>query len=315
MYLSIFPNFISHSRRVTKNMHTILAYLSVLTEYILLKIAMIKSLEKTDPVQIINCLHEAFSDYKIPMKMPEEYWLNRWHMAHIDYSLSYGYFEGNTLCGFVLHGIDVFRNLKSFYNMATGVIPEHRGKKIVKQIYSDALDKLRSAGCQLGTLEVLCDNAKAIGAYESTGFKISDKLLSFRFPTELLRIEHSFKIEQLDIWNASKYDPLKHHLLSFEHRNSIVERRPEAFKVYELYDKDILKAYALVKLSNRTLIQFGSLNNALDDYIPALFYSIKEVFPDCRIMNINDKDTQLLEFLEEHKFQFFIDQYAMEILL
>ena len=276
---------------------------------------MIKSLEKTDPIQIINCLHEAFSDYKIPMKMPEEYWLNRWHMAHIDYSLSYGYFEGDSLCGFVLHGIDKFRNLKSFYNMATGVVPAHRGKKIVKQIYSDALDKLRSAGCQMGTLEVLCDNAKAIKAYESCGFNISDKLLSFRFPTDLAFSEHSFRIEQADSCLASKYDHLKHHLLSFEHRNSIIDRRAQAFSMYELYENDILKAYAIVKLSNKTLIQFGCLDNALDNYMPALLYSIKQQFPDCRIMNINDKDTQLLQFLEKYDFQFFIDQYAMEVLL
>jgi len=38
---------------------------------------MIKNLIRTDHKDIVDCLHEAFSDYPLPIKMPYDYWKNR----------------------------------------------------------------------------------------------------------------------------------------------------------------------------------------------------------------------------------------------
>ena len=75
---------------------------------------MIKSLTHIAVEDIVDALHDAFSDYAIPIRMPVDYWKDRWLMANIDYDLSFGYFDDDTLAGFVLHGIDHWQNEKCF---------------------------------------------------------------------------------------------------------------------------------------------------------------------------------------------------------
>ena len=57
----------------------------------------IKSLEDCLKVDIVDCLHLAFSDYMIPMKASVEYWKNRWMAGGIQYHLSFGCFNKNEL--------------------------------------------------------------------------------------------------------------------------------------------------------------------------------------------------------------------------
>lgn len=272
---------------------------------------MIKDLSNTDKHRIVDTLHEAFSDYAISMKMPYDYWTNRWHAARIDYNLSFGYFIEDKPVGFILHGIDESKKGKSFFNMGTGVIPEHRGKKIIHQIYDYALPLLKQANCVCGLLEVLQNNKRAIHVYEKIGFNISNKLNSYKSAKHDSNIHCSYKlISEFDI---SKYIFLKHHELSWENNDKTIALNPSLFKCLELYDEQVLIGYAILKESNKSVPQFGIVNNNLDKFGLRLFKAIEEVMGDYKIININTKDNVLIDFLEDNNFPELINQFEMTL--
>ena len=78
--------------------------------------------------------NDAFSDYIIKFTATEEYLKTRWEAAAVNFDLSFGAFKNNKLIGFIIHGIDKQNGINTAFNVATGVIPEHRGKRIVKEI-------------------------------------------------------------------------------------------------------------------------------------------------------------------------------------
>jgi hypothetical protein len=78
--------------------------------------------------------NDAFSDYIIKFTATEEYLKTRWEAAGVNFDLSFGAFKNNKLNGFIIHGIDKQNGINTAFNVATGVISEHRGKRIVKEI-------------------------------------------------------------------------------------------------------------------------------------------------------------------------------------
>lgn len=270
----------------------------------------IRNLRGVPTASIVTCLNKAFSDYAIPMSMPETYWKERWEMAKIDYSLSYGLFEGSDLVGFILHGIDHWNGQHCFYNMATGIVPLHRGKSNLGKMYQEALPQLRNRSLKQGHLEVLCDNKKAIRAYEKLGFQIVDTLKSYQLPLDLAP-RAPFKLKPNPDWYPGKYDRFKHHRLSFEHRDSIIKSRKGAFQYIEMFADNTLLAYAIVKSSNQNIVQFGFENGDIEQLGLPLMGLLNKHFKLPRIINISTKDERIMAFCEKQAFPEFISQYAM----
>jgi len=246
--------------------------------------------------------------------MPYDYWIDRWHMSHIDYSLSFGFFDQSKLCGFILHGIDEWNSHQCFYNLATGVIPSHRGNRIVKSLYKEALPKLKKNKCTKGFLEVLTDNTKAIKSYESIGYSIIDELKSYK-PKKNIRSEKQLEMKLNPEWHPDKYKEFSNHLLSFEHRDSIINRNPNAFEYYEFYDNKQLKAFAIKKISNNNILQFGFSDNNITDYAPSVFTTIANQDSSCKMINLSIKDTELISYFDSNEFEYLISQYSMQIII
>lgn len=277
-------------------------------------IAMIKDLTSCTHEEIVDCLHDAFSDYALPMKMPYGYWKNRWQMAKLNTDLSYGYFDKDSLKGFILHGIDTWKDETCFYNMATGVVPAYRRKGILSALYKKALPHASKASCTCGYLEVLCNNTKAVKAYEKSGFSIIDKADSFIVSTEL-QFDLSFRLHAPENWNTKDYEHLIGHDLSFEHRSSVIKRDPDSFECFVLREKDNLAAFAIVKKSNHNMVQFGFLDGNIERYGPSLFGQLVSSHPGLKIINISEKDEALISFFKKYKFRDLISQYIMRVQL
>ncbi len=275
----------------------------------------IKNLYDTQVEDIVDCLHDAFSDYAIPMKMPVSYWQDRWEMACIDYELSFGLFDENTLQGFVLHGVDVWHEEKCFYNMATGVRPSYRGHRTVKKIYEAVLERMKGKGIKSGYLEVLCDNKKAIRAYETSGFNIVDEMHSYNIPLDLARFS-SLQLNKLSIYNPEDYSKMIRHKLSFEHRTEIIKRMPDAFNCYELVNDGQCVAFGILKKSNKNIVQFGySEDSNIDDNAMQIFAYLAHTLGQPRIINISLTDEAITKLFKRNNFGRFISQYLMHIKL
>ncbi len=272
---------------------------------------MIKNLKGVQHKEIVDTLHLAFSDYAIKMVAPYDYWKIRWRLARIDYSLSFGYFFRNKLVGFVLHGIDNWDGQKSFFNMGTGVVPKHRGKRIVKQIYDYARPILKKNKVESGYLEVIQDNTKAIKAYKSVGFNIDRKINGYFGKVIQPNKEFQFKLSRVN--NLKKYKDYKFHKLYWEQMNNTINAGRSEFAIYDLKKDSKLKGYVVIKKSNKQVLQFGVYNNQLDKFGDALFGHLSEIYPDYKLINIDQGEPDTIAYFKSRKFKPLIKQYWMRV--
>ena len=202
----------------------------------------ITSLTSTKLSEITKSFNAAFSDYIIQFTATEEYLQNRWEAAGVNYDLSFGAFIDEKLVGFIIHGIDNWNGLKTAFNVGTGVIPEQRGKKIVKKLYNYAIPILKSHGIEQCRLEVIQNNEKAVKAYQSIGFKEERELLGFtykcnhlqyeRYPVSQIQLKIKNDIRNID-WNILKsfwdFEP------SWENSISCLMRKFENYQFLGLF--------------------------------------------------------------------------------
>ena len=132
----------------------------------------VQSLGNTNTDEIIDCFLMAFENYFVKMPTDRDYYKQRWKSSGVRLDLSYGMFDNNKLVGFIINAIDKRQGQLIAYNAGTGVVPEYRGKKIVKSIYEYAISELIKNGVSKCVLEVINANRYAIKSYESIGFKI-----------------------------------------------------------------------------------------------------------------------------------------------
>ena len=272
---------------------------------------MIKKLTDIPIEIIVDCLHDSFADYVVPMKASVEYWETRLNAGRVNYDYSFGYFDDDNLVGFVLHGIDDYEGGYTFFNLGTGIIPAFRGQRIVKQIYQQAIPLLKEKNITQGYLEVITSNEKAIKAYESVGFEIMRTYHSFS--PRKATAEHTYSEILKDSFNVSDYDYLQGHHNSWEQNNATLLRDPAQFTALELWDNDAMCAYAIIKSSNKNVTQFGVKNDNWDAYGKPLFSSIKVHHPSYRIINIDANDSAVMDFFLNNGFPALIDQYEMRI--
>ncbi|MFL9836290.1 GNAT family N-acetyltransferase [Flavobacterium sp. ST-75] len=134
-------------------------------------VLLFKTLESTAIPQLLEVFNSAFSDYAIPMKLDESFFCRKLFTEGVSLSHSAGVFDGDKLVAFIFHGMDEFNGSKNVFNAATGVIPSHRGQRLVEQMYNYMLPVLHKEGYNHHQLEVLEGNDKAERAYEKVGFR------------------------------------------------------------------------------------------------------------------------------------------------
>ena len=85
--------------------------------------------------QLTECFNLSFSDYEQPMCFTPES-LNYYLTASgVDLSLSFGAFCDEALVAFILNSSGIYHNQRVVFDAGTGVIPEHRGKKVFSALF------------------------------------------------------------------------------------------------------------------------------------------------------------------------------------
>lgn len=123
---------------------------------------------------IYQAFEKTFARYEAPVLLHKETQLKAWENEGVNWDLSYGAYYEEELVGFILHGFKGER-LK---NVVTGVLPEFRGKGLLKKMYLDILPKLKDQGFDRIYLNVLTQNGNAIAAYSKVGFRITQRFNS-----------------------------------------------------------------------------------------------------------------------------------------
>lgn len=269
----------------------------------------IRSLDTIPFETLMECFNVSFENYFVPMSTDLNFWEARWAEAKVDYNLSFGMFENETLIGFIINAIDTRNGHKIAFNTGTGVLPEHRGKKIVKKIYAHALGEFKKNEITKCSLEVITTNERAIKSYQSIGFQITRTLkcfsgvISSKKDSSLTIIEK--KLSEI------KWDQLPNQsLYSWDNQTNSVLKGP--YQYFQILNYGQPESYFICNPDNGYIAQFDVLssNNLAWE---RLFLGIRSISETIKINNVDAQLIDKIEALKSNGLKNTIDQYEMEL--
>ena len=261
-----------------------------------------QSLQEISMEQLAQCFNLAFSDYEQSISFTPEslkYYLTA---SAVDLSLSYGAFFEEQPVGFILNASGIYRDEPAVFDAGTGVVPEHRGKKVFSQLFDFTVAQLRQRGIAKYYLEVLQSNDHAVSIYSKKGFFVRREysVLVASGPRE--NWDNSITMTPYPDFNPF---PTKFSVEpSFEHTSHNIAQNPELYEV--LYVND--RAYCIYAKRNGELIQLHY--NDLDALKEGLSALIRR-FPRAMAKNIDYSYPDVIQMLKELGFKEFLQQYEM----
>lgn len=273
-----------------------------------------RNLSTVSTSEIVDCLHRSFSDYFVPVKAPVAFWEARWQRGRVDYALSFGAFFNGTLIGFILNGVDE----GTAFNLVSGVVPEHRGHRIIKRLYQYALPLLAQHGVRKCALEVITKNEKAIKAYSSAGFTIAKEYKCY-FGTLTPQGEGArrYTFQKAGPVDWERYKPLRAYALSWEHSDAALDRLFDGFECWELVAAEgALAAYIVINPQTGFIAQLGAVRDAHREGLEELLNRVaKNITATVKINNVAATAAATIAVLERAGLQNYLDQYEMELRL
>lgn len=264
----------------------------------------IKALANLPVEEVITCFLTAFESYFVKLPADVEYWKNRFTIARVDWSLSYGMFEEEKLVGFIINGIDNHNGRLSAYNTGTGILPEYRGKAIVDQLYRHAIPLLKEHGVEKCLLEVICENERAIKVYERIGFSIKRKLISFS--GTLHKNSSAEELQKSDFSAVLDLDLYKPEHYSWDNSAEAVKMQKGVSTFYP-GRQNPPESYLSIDAAGN-IIQVESEYGDYEKLLKAAGNVVQEV----KLKNVDSGRSGLIEALQKLHFSKTVGQFEME---
>lgn len=258
---------------------------------------------------LVLCFLKSFKNYYVEMPTDVDYYRNRFKAAKVRYDLSYGMFDNDQLVGFIVHGIDRRNGDYIAYNTGTGVIPEFRGRRIVKAIYDHAIEDLKKHGITLCSLEVIKENEIALKSYQKIGFEICRGYKCYNGSLKHLTDE-SFQMREIE-HDKLNWDrlPNQGHYSWDNHKNSLKIGKSRYYLVSK-NGRNI--AYFTMIPENGYLAQFDVLDKSELSW-QLLFQAIRSVNKKIKINNVDEELKERCAYLEKLGLENKIDQFEMQM--
>ena len=261
-----------------------------------------QALQGISLAQLAACFNLAFSDYEQPICFtPDslEYYLTA---SNVDLSLSYGAFWEEEMVGFILNSAGVYQAQQVVFDAGTGVIPQHRGRKVFSALFDYTCQQLRQRGITGYCLEVLQTNQHAVSIYSKKGFRVqrSYSVLTASGP----RPDWDRPVPALPYAQFTPFATSFSVEPSFEHTSHGVNQTPQLYEVLFLEDR----AYCIYAKRNGELIQLHYHDlEALKDVVSALIRR----YPRAMAKNIDYAYPDVIQMLKALGFTEILKQYEM----
>lgn len=267
----------------------------------------IKSLENTPLKTIVDAFTKSFADYFVQMPDDITYWENRFRIARLDPTLSFGMFDGDILAGFILIGVDNYDGHLTAFNTGTGILPEYRGKGIVDRLYGFAMPLFKGRGITGCSLEVIEINHKAIKVYERIGFKKSRFYRCFK--GELNIFPENVRLHKVDFSDI----PLEKRLYynSWDHTDKAIELSL-GYSTFEVFHNEKAIGYFVIDTATGYIPQLN-IYTANKEHWHTLFNGIANLSPVVKLNNIDERNTGLIESFTVAGLDNFINQFEMQM--
>ncbi len=272
---------------------------------------LVRKLENIEFDIIIDCFLKSFANYFVDIPTDKNYYKERWKMAKVNYGLSYGMFDGEELVGFIINAIDEREGIKIAYNTGTGVLPEYRGKRIVKSIYDYAIPDLKKNGVLKCSLEVIIENTKAVKIYKSIGFGICKTFNCF---SGIIKPNRNEKVAIRSVsYNEFDWNDLPNQdLYSWDFHSRVIKNGD--YRYYQIYKENLVESYFVINPKNGYLAQFEVLIESQGCW-NRLFSGIRDVSNSVKIINVDHRLNKKIAYINSIGFLNTVNQYEMEMSL
>ena len=261
-----------------------------------------QSLHEASLQQLAQCFNLSFSDYEQPICFTAEslrYYLTA---SGVDLSLSFGAFWGEQLVGMILNASGRYNDEAVVFDAGTGVIPEHRGKKVFSALFDYTCQQLRQKNITKYYLEVLQANRHAISIYEIKGFSALGVYSVLTASGE--SSGENASVAAIPYPEFAPFETAFSVAPSFEHTLYAVNQKPQLYEVLCLDDR----AYCIYAKRNGEIIQMHY--NELDA-LKEVMAALTRRYPSAMAKNVDCIYGDVIQMLQQIGFKEITKQYEM----
>ncbi|MBK1898078.1 GNAT family N-acetyltransferase [Chryseobacterium paridis] len=269
------------------------------------------NLSITDLLSVFNL---SFSDYLVPFHLVEEQLIYKINVEKIDMTLSVGAFHEDQIVGFILHAEKIEAGKRIIYNAGTGVVPDYRGRGLVRKMYDYIFPILKDRKSNALMLEVIEGNNPAIRAYTNLGFKTTRKLLCFKGNINITERNSESNIQQIDKFDWELFKCFWDIEPSWQSSPMVVEQMKKDCMIFGAYNKDELVGYAIFNPEIGKVYQIAvKKNNRRNNIGTNIFRTIGEMSKGKVIVvnNVDDSSECTSQFLTAMGLENWVSQFEM----
>ncbi|REC62776.1 GNAT family N-acetyltransferase [Chryseobacterium pennae] len=272
-----------------------------------------KTLANVNIEELLAVFNHSFSDYIVPFHLTKEVLVSKIETEKLDMNLSVGAFEGGKLVSFILQAEKLEKGQKIIYNGGTGVVPESRGKGLVRKMYDFIIPILKERNADILLLEVIEGNAAAIRAYENLGFKIVRRLLCFKGDINSTAENTKITIKEMKDIQWEELRSFWDIEPSWQGAVYVLDPMPENFKTLGAYTDGNLVGYIIYSPVTRKIYQIAVHKDYRKQGIGAVLFTAIADGQPIAINNVDDASKETAVFLDKKAgLQNWLSQFEMK---
>lgn len=255
-----------------------------------------------------QCLNSAFSDYSLPICLGAKELSELFAASGVDRAVSFGAFLDGALVGFVFNSCGLYQGHRAAFDVATGIVPAHRGKRIVSNLFALTQQALKQHQIKQYYLEVLQKNERAIALYKRRGFSATREFVVLSGSGQAgCRAPERVRYSSFEAFDFQQTAGLHRNNPFYEHSDYILKLHPERCEVAYLQEQR-LSAWCVFARTTGQILQLGwDSIPALGEVVQALLHRYSRI----TVKNIDSKQQQVLALLDSLSFKVVAKQYEM----
>lgn len=274
-----------------------------------------KTLKNIDVEELLSVFNHSFSDYVIPFHLTREILDFKMATEKIDLSLSVGTFEDDRLVAFILQAEKMENGEGTVYNAGTGVLPESRGKGLVRKMYDFIIPVLKERNINTLLLEVIDNNQQAIRTYENLGFTIVRRLLCFHGNTNQIHNNKEVTVKELADFQWEKFSSFWDIEPSWQGSAFVVKGMKKDCIILGAFKDETLVGYVVYNSAVRKVYQIAVDKNYRKQGIGTMLFEVIKSNINGQPLSLNNVDEtseDTTTFLEKIGLKNHVSQFEMK---